>query len=271
MDAMLRTPFRAFALVAAGAAAALALLTGFAPRASDATLADGRRTFEAYCVACHGYDGAGGGPDGGWLRWKPRDLTHAQYRFRSTASGQLPLDADLERTILGGLPNTGMPPFPTLAPRTLVDLVAYVKSLAPRFAEPAEYPLDTLRPGPPVAYSAESIRRGRDVYLRAKCWECHGAQGQGDGPSAHLQRDDQGNPIFTNNLSFPWTNKQGRTPADIYRIYSTGMNGTTMPSYAEGFTNEERWDLANYTYALGRPERLYDTLSNEDLSPREEE
>ena len=40
---------------------------------------------------------------------RPRDFTGAVFKIRSTASGQLPTDADLARAIDQGLPGTAMP------------------------------------------------------------------------------------------------------------------------------------------------------------------
>src|SRR5437667_11797422 len=41
---------------------------------------------------------------------QPRDLARGRFKFRSTASGQIPTDADLTRTIVQGIPSTGMVP-----------------------------------------------------------------------------------------------------------------------------------------------------------------
>src|SRR5436189_155020 len=55
--------------------------------------------YDRYCVACHGVDGDGAGPAAPWLYPKPRDFVKAQYRWRSTGSGQPPADEDLARVI----------------------------------------------------------------------------------------------------------------------------------------------------------------------------
>ncbi len=64
----------------------------------------------------------------------PRDLTKGRFKFRSTASGQVPTDADLARTIVEGIPSTGMVPQNHLSDAEVRAVIAFVKSLSPRFA-----------------------------------------------------------------------------------------------------------------------------------------
>lgn len=42
-------------------------------------------------------------------------------------------------------------------------------------------------------------------------------------------------------------------PADIYRVFMTGLNGTPMPSFADALTPDIAWDLAHYIMSLGKP------------------
>ena len=57
---------------------------------------DGRLLFRAYCAACHGADGKGGGPAAASLKSPPPDLTlispmaPARCRFGGRFSGRLP-------------------------------------------------------------------------------------------------------------------------------------------------------------------------------------
>ena len=68
------------------------------------------------------------------------------------------------------------------------------------------------------------------VYRMLQCWSCHGNAGKGDGPSANELVDDWETPIHP----FDFTTgafKFGDTPADVYRTFNTGLNGTPMPSF----------------------------------------
>ena len=73
-------------------------------------LAAGRRVFEDNCAVCHGANGDGRGHAAHHFATAPRDLTSGRYKIRSTGSGQPPTDADLRRSIVKGLPGTGMVP-----------------------------------------------------------------------------------------------------------------------------------------------------------------
>ncbi|MBI2265160.1 MAG: hypothetical protein HYU64_08315 [Armatimonadetes bacterium] len=52
----------------------------------------------------------------------------------------------------------------------------------------------------------------------------------------------------------------GSKVADIYRALSTGLNGTPMPSYLDGLTDEERWDAALYVKSLARDKDRQETV-----------
>lgn len=263
---------RAQYLVATVSAVALIVLaTGATTIRTPHDLKRGEEYFNAVCAQCHGDAGQGDGPVSAYLKVKPRDFTRAQFKFRSTGSGQLPLDEDLFRTITGGLPNTAMPPYAEMDPAIIGDIIEYVKTFSPRWQDKAEYPLDTVHVGVPVAMTTESVRRGRVAYIKAKCWECHGNQGRGDGPNATTQLDDKKNKLYTNDLTHLWESKVGRTPELVWKVFTTGLNGTTMPSYRDALTEQERWDLSNYVIALADTRRPYDAMvisgDDEDDAP----
>src|SRR5437016_2188428 len=98
----------ALVIVTLGAAIQNETTTGSGKFHASHDLKRGEDYYGDVCSPCHGATGEGDGPVSKYLRVKPRDFTRAQFKFRSTASGQLPLDVDLFRTITGGLPNTAM-------------------------------------------------------------------------------------------------------------------------------------------------------------------
>src|SRR2546422_6916530 len=55
----------------------------------------GKVVYEKWCAGCHGDTGAGDGPAAAYMLPRPRNFTGAVYKIRTTASGQLPTDADL--------------------------------------------------------------------------------------------------------------------------------------------------------------------------------
>src|SRR5262245_48139976 len=141
------------------------------PAATKATIEKGQHLYDANCVQCHGSSGKGDGYGAPFLVPPPRDLTGGQFKFRTTASGQLPTDDDLFRTISRGANGTGMPPWQYL----LTDEerwapVHHVKTFDQRFASAR-----TLKPMPlPEAPGrSRSIDRGRVAYVKMQCAKCH--------------------------------------------------------------------------------------------------
>lgn len=212
-------------------------------------LATGRRVYEDNCAVCHGVNGDGRGHAAHHFVTAPRDLTGGRYKIRSTASGQPPTDDDLKRSIVKGLPGTGMVPQDHLTEPELDAVVAYIKSLSPKFAavpNPAALP---VAPAPPK--TPEAVARGRKVYDKAECYECHGRQGRGDGPSA---KDLKIKPSDLTRRPF----KSGPMSEDTLRAILTGLDGTPMPSYHLILEDAELWDLAYYVDSLGSPPQTTD-------------
>ena len=204
----------------------------------------GRRVYEDECAICHGAAGDGRGHAAHHFTAAPRDFTAGRYKIRSTASGQPPTDEDLRRSIVQGLPGTGMVPQDHLGDEEVRAVIAFIKSLSPKFAAgPPPTPLP-IPPEPPP--SDESVGRGRKVYAKAECQECHGREGRGDGPSA---KDLKIKPSDLTRRPF----KGGSTPRDIVRGVLTGFDGTPMPSYHLLLDDGELWDLARYVASLGGP------------------
>ena len=57
----------------------------------------------------------------------------------------------------------------------------------------------------------------------------------------------------------------GDRPEDIYRVLTTGLNGTPMVSFEATLTPEQRWDIIAYLFTLKLPD--VPTLGN--APPRE--
>jgi mono/diheme cytochrome c family protein len=96
------------------------------------------------------------------------------------------------------------------------------------------------------------VARGKVVYEQMKCAECHGVDGKGDGPSASTLRDNWGNVILPRDFTKGGTEmKSGPAPQDLYKAFSTGLDGTPMPSYADFLNPSQRWDLVHYVMSFG--------------------
>ncbi|PYO91407.1 MAG: hypothetical protein DMD58_04445, partial [Gemmatimonadetes bacterium] len=223
---------------------ALLLIALIAPQDTSA----GKTVYVKWCAGCHGDNGAGDGPGAKHMIPPPRDFTGAIYQIRSTPSGQLPIDADLLRSIDEGLPGTAMPGWKSrLSDRQRRDVLAYIKTFSTFFADTTQRPQPIkFGSAPGGGGGADALKVGRQFYDSIGCRKCHGDLGRGDGPSAPTLKDDAQHPIFAANLHENWRFNGGGTADDIYHRLRTGLDGTPMPSFSDlienkFLTDEQLW------------------------------
>ena len=221
----------------------------------------GKVVYQKWCAGCHGDQGAGDGVAAKYMIPPPRDFTGAIYQIRSTASGNLPTDADLMRAIDEGLHGTAMPGWRNaLSDRERRDVVAYIKSFSTFFADTTLRPQALELGGEPSGGTGdEALRVGRQFYDSIGCGKCHGDLGRGDGPSSPTLKDDAGHPIFAADLHQNWLFNGGGTASDIYHRLRTGLDGTPMPSFSDlleqkFLTETELWRVAQYVRSLSPAE-----------------
>jgi mono/diheme cytochrome c family protein len=220
------------------------------PAATTATVARGKALYDANCIQCHGPEGRGDGYGAPFLVPPPRDLTAGQFKFRTTASGLLPTDDDLFRTISRGANGTGMPPWKYLLnDEDRWALVDYVKTLDPRFATARALTAVKL---PDAPGSSRSVTRGRAVYDKLQCAKCHGDDGRGVGPSSASMLDAKGRHVNARDFTQPASFRTGWNEREIVRTLETGMNGVPMPSYSGAATTQEEYDLAAYLLSIAK-------------------
>jgi len=238
-------------------AGALTTVTQGTENAYGADSEAGKKVYEKYCTICHGAKGDGKGLVGiihrlekSGLVWSvyPRDFTVGVYKFRSTSTGCLPDDTDLMRMITEGIPRAGMPSHEDVSFKDREDVIEYIKTFSPRWEEEDSCEmLVVVMPG--WVGDASSVTKGKKVYKDMKCGECHGDTGRGDGPKSDKLKDDWGDKI----LPFDFTSgalKRGSSPENVYITFTTGLDGTGMPSYADSLQEENRWHLVSYTLKL---------------------
>ena len=209
----------------------------------QALLARGQNIFQHMCSFCHGKDGNGGGTATDYLYPWPRDFRKGIFKFRSTPTGTLPRDKDLYRTIIRGVPGTSMPSWQAaLSPQDTWALVNLIKSFSTRFREePPGKPI-TINP---VASSSELIQRGKELFKKHKCANCHGESLKGDGKVADSLMDAWKHAVFVHDVTNPNYLKSGHEPEDLYQTITTGLDGTPMESYAL-LPEEDRWALVHF-------------------------
>lgn len=227
------------------------------PRSSE-WIAHGREVYERRCLGCHGVNGDGNGPAATFLHiQRPRSFAAAVFKFRLTKE-PLPTDGDLLRTITRGVRGTAMPAWYELPLTDRLAVIQYIKyELAVDRSDPEqpyaffveEPPGPPLYIGTPPAASQQIFDRGKEVWQIAKCWECHGQGGKGDGEKAAGLKDDLGFGVVPADLTSGQF-KSGSAVEDIFRTMTTGLSGTPMPSYRDSLPEEDRWALSYYVLAL---------------------
>ena len=222
--------------------------------ATEENVAAGKQIYRDSCWYCHGKVGDGNGPAADFLDPRPRDFTAGMYKIRTTKTGELPTDEDLFRIISKGIPGTAMPRWElTLSEEERWKVLQYIKTFAVEFADPEYDPYIAVVEIPPkVESSPESIVKGRKIFEKNKCFECHGLEGKGDGREG--LEDGWGFPVRVRNLTRGSNIKGGKNPEDIVYRFTTGINGTPMPSFAKNISGEERWHLANYIASIASTE-----------------
>jgi cytochrome c oxidase cbb3-type subunit 2 len=251
---------------------------------SETLIARGKQVYERHCIACHGVEGDGNGPAATFLHvQRPRNFTYGIFKFRLT-KGPLPTDADLLRTITRGVRGTAMPAWFELPLEDRLAVIQYVKyeltvdrsdPSGPYYFFEEEDPGPALEIGTPPPPTPELLAHGKEIWQQAKCWECHGQTGRGDGEKAAGLKDDWGFPIVPANLTRGLF-KSGPKVEDIFRTLTTGLAGTPMPSFRDAFPDEDRWALAYYVLSLaaysdpltGEPMRIVAPSGTERSAPR---
>jgi cytochrome c oxidase cbb3-type subunit I/II len=180
------------------------------------------------------------------------------------------------RTITRGIRGTAMPTWHNIPIEDRLAVIQYIKfELAVDRSSPddpyaffvEEPPGEPLYIGTPPPPAPELVARGQEVWQQAKCWECHGQTGKGDGPKSAELKDDAGFPVLPADLTTGQF-KSGPAVEDIFRTMSTGLSGTPMPSYSDSLPEEDRWALAYYVLALSA---FKDPLTGAPLQISEED
>lgn len=209
---------------------------------------EGRQLFFRYCWGCHGFRGDGNGENAPYLNILPRNFVAGTFKCRSTPTGTLPTDQDIFNAMKRGFFNTNMPSWIALTNQNRADLVAFIKTLSPRWkTEKAGEPIN-IPPEP--ALTLDSIKHGKELFTKLECWKCHGSEGLGDGPSASTLTDSNDQPIRPYNFAAGSRFKCGSTNDDLYKIFMTGLDGTPMPSFGDVIKPQDAWDLVHYLRTL---------------------
>jgi DMSO reductase family type II enzyme heme b subunit len=219
--------------------------------------AAGKEVFERRCKQCHGEKGEGDGRVSKNVYPPPRDFTWGLFKYKTSPGDQPPRDEDLLRTVNDGFGEASMPPWrDVMTEKEKWDVIAYEKGFSDIFD--SEKPPDEIDYGKEVPFSEQSAAKGRELFLKAGCPECHGENGKGDG--IKKLKDAWGTRIWARNLTKPWTYNAGSGRKNIFARITVGIPGTPMPSFADKIsekylTDEERWHVVNYVTSIADERR----------------
>ncbi len=219
----------------------------------------GKHVYERNCIVCHGVRGDGRGELAPTLKPRPRSFREGMFKFRSTPLGKLPTDEDLRRTIRGGLSGTAMGMFTQLADAELEAVMTYVKSFSRRWRRAENYAPPIGLPLQPAWFSEAGqlkarTQAGQKVFA-LHCAACHGEKADGKGPVAGTLKDIWGEPSAPTDLRQTHL-RCGDGARDVFRLLSTGMNGTPMMSFDPVLTEVQRWEVIAYLFSLRQADEV---------------
>ncbi len=221
----------------------------------------GEKLYNDWCAQCHGYDGDGKGYASGEYTYpQPRAFDSGTYKFRTTASGDRPTDEDIIRSTRKGNPGTTMPPWARFSDDEVKDIVEYIKGFEEEtFEEDAE----PFQIGKAPAVSDELLAQGKEIFEKAKCWECHGKNGRGGGEKGWQEnfKNDWETRAYPTDLTQAWEYRGGAAVEDIFRSVTSGFDGTPMASFQTSYSDEKRWALSHFLMSLQTERKTGSALS----------
>ena len=169
-----------------------------------------KERYDTYCGLCHGYEGEG------YLAPQANALANPQFLAAST-------DEFLRYAIIYGRPTTKMSPWgeEVGGPLNAQDVERIITHMRTWETLPRADIHDIVISGDP--------ENGAIIYA-AQCSICHGAEGEG-GSAMSLN-----NPTFHESVSDGF----------LLHALEEGREGTTMGSYRDTLSQEERYDLVSF-------------------------
>ncbi len=173
--------------------------------------AAGQAIYAEKCAPCHGDTGLGDGV-------KAADLPNPVAPIGVPDLARSASPAQWYLVVTQGNLERFMPPFPSLTPSQVWDVIAYVYTLS----DPHK-----------------SVNEGEEIF-RATCAECHRSDGKGQGEQA------------AGKAMINFTDQEvmaSKSATDLFQAISAGV-APAMPAYAEQLSEGQRWALTTYIRSL---------------------
>ncbi len=233
------------------------------------TLNKGKRIYLEYCMPCHGVNGDGKGVSSKGMRVPPRNFKSGLIKFGDVASGDLPHDESVYKTLKHGLKGTAMLPW-DMSKKQMHAVWQYIKTFAPdvwigkdkKLGEKIVSAKDPYG----MVYKGVAIKKGKEVYHAvANCQSCHPAYVTKKELSS-INKKINGETIveFEDNLyktkpaeseheyltippDFTWDRvRSASTVEELYLRIAAGIGGTTMPAWKGTIEDHQIWEVAYY-------------------------
>jgi mono/diheme cytochrome c family protein len=147
--------------------------------------------------------------------------------------------------------------FTQLSDEDVTSVIEYVRSFSRRWRKAENYAEPMTFPSTPAWFKDEPAKQQHaaagQVLFTNVCSTCHGPKADGNGPTAPTLKDIWNMPAKPSDLRQPHL-RCGDDPSDVYRVLSTGMNGTPMISYEGALSPEQRWDIIAYISTIKVPD-----------------
>ena len=240
---------------------------------TSGTLNMGKSIYTESCMPCHGVKGDGAGVAAKGMRVPPRNFKLGIIKFGDVASGDLPHDASIEKSLRHGLNGTAMLPW-DLKGQQMGAVIQYIKTFAPETWIGKDKTLGTqvVATKDPfgLAHRAAAIEKGKGVYhIVAQCQSCHQAyvtKSELNRLSMKISKEsitdfdddmyqskpqDSEHGVMTLPPDFTWDSvRSASSVEELYLRIAVGVGGTGMPAWNDTITDEEIWAVSYYVRSL---------------------
>lgn len=199
---------------------------------------EGKILFSQRCLPCHGASGIGQGPYARHVNQHPANLNDRISNFPG-------VDYHFWR-VMEGVPGTAMPPWKlSLTEEAVWNIISYertfvdgvVRVIPGDFSDSEAEDFGKKGIISPIIQDENNFTEGKKIY-NLYCAQCHGVDGQGDGPASIYIKPEPAN--------FTETNNDFTMQGQWFWKVSEGVETTNMPPWKYVLPENDRWKVIYY-------------------------
>jgi len=201
-------------------------------------IAVGKILFAQRCLPCHGASGIGQGPYARHVNQHPANLNDRISNFPG-------VDYHFWR-VMEGVPGTAMPPWKlSITEEAIWKIISYEKTFVDGvvrvipgdFSDSEAEDFGNKGIISPIVKDDMNYTEGMRIF-NLYCAQCHGVDGQGDGPASVYINPQPAN--------FTETNNDFQTQGQWFWKVSEGVETTNMPPWKYVLTDDDQWKAIYY-------------------------